>query len=207
MRIVILGAGGHGKVVLDILQAAGGHEVVGFLDADDRHHGQVVLGTPVLGATNLLPKLKREGVAGAIVAVGDNAVRQQLAREVVEAGLELVSAVHPTASVAASASIGPGVVVCRLAAVCVEVRLETACIVNTAAVVDHECVVGAGAHICPGVRLAGRVTVGERAFVGIGASVIQCRQIGEDAVVGAGAVVIDDVEPGEKVVGVPARCK
>lgn len=205
MRVVILGAGGHGKVVLDILRAAGEVEPVGFLDADPALAGTEVLDVPVLGAANLLPKLRGQKVRGAVVAIGDNRARRQYAAMVREHGLELVNAIHPDACVSPTARLGRNVVIAAHAVVCVEAQIADSGIINTAAVVDHECRIGEAVHIGPGALLAGRVCVQPLAFVGMGAKVIQCRTVGEAAIVGAGAVVIEDVPAGCTVVGVPAR--
>jgi UDP-perosamine 4-acetyltransferase len=205
MRIVIIGAGGHGKVVLDILRAAGEVDPVGFLDADLSLAGTQVCGLTVLGPANLLPGLRRQKVKGAIVAIGENRARDQYAALVREHGLELINAIHPRACVSPTAVLGRNVAVAAHATVCVDARVEDSAIINTAAVVDHENVVGRGSHVGPGALLAGRVRVGPLAFVGMGAKVLQCRTIGEGATVGAGAVVRQDVPPWATVVGVPAR--
>lgn len=205
MDVIIAGAGGHGRVVLDILRAGGTHTVVGFLDANLDLKGQVIAGVPVLGHLNLLPKLIAAGVGGAIVAIGDNRVRRSYAQKLVAAGLELINAVHPSAVVSPTAALGRNIVVAAGAIVCTDARVADHAIVNTAAVVDHECEVGQAAHIAPGVRLAGRVWVGEGAFVGIGANVLPCLRVGEYSTVGGGALVRKDVPPGATVVGVPAR--
>jgi UDP-perosamine 4-acetyltransferase len=204
MDVLILGAGGHGKVVLDILRAAGEHKVVGFIDADRTLTGTSVSGVPVLGAPNLLPRLRNKA-KGAIVAIGDNQTRRSYAAMVREHGLELVNGIHPAAAVSPSARVGRNVVVCAGAVVCVEAELADSVIVNTSAVVDHECVVGEAVHVCPGALLAGRVRVGGGAMIGMGAKVIQCLAIGDRAVIGAGAVVIEDVPANATAVGVPAR--
>jgi UDP-perosamine 4-acetyltransferase len=205
MDVIIVGAGGHGRVVLDILRTAGGHRVVGFLDANPDLHGTDVAGVPVLGHLNVLPKLKARGISGAIVAIGDNRVRQRYADKLTAAGLELVQAIHPSAVISSTARIGRNVVVAPGAIVCTDARIADGAIINTAATVDHECDVGQAAFLAPGARLGGRVTVGEGAFVGIGAGVLPCLSIGAHAVVGGGALVRDDVPPGVTVVGVPAR--
>jgi UDP-perosamine 4-acetyltransferase len=205
MQVVIIGAGGHGKVVLDILRAADLHEPAGFIDADPALLGTAPLGLKVLGAMNLLPKLVRQGVRGAVVAIGDSRVRRQCAALVREMGLELVNAVHPSAFVSPTATLGRGVVIAAHAVVSTESRVDDLAIVNTSAIVDHECHVGEAAHICPGARLAGRVRIGAGAFIGLGASIIQCLSVGESATVGAGAVVLEDVPTMATVVGVPAR--
>ncbi|MGC4074616.1 MAG: NeuD/PglB/VioB family sugar acetyltransferase, partial [Nibricoccus sp.] len=170
MDVVIIGAGGQGKVVLDILAAAGGCDVVGFLDADPVLKGQSVGGVPVLGPVNLLGKLWQQKVRHAVVAIGDNRTRRRHLDVLREQGFDLVNAVHPSAVVSPSAAVGRNVVIAAQAAVCVEARVGDGAIVNTAAVIDHECVVGVAAHVAPGVRLAGRVRVRDEAFVGIGAT-------------------------------------
>jgi UDP-perosamine 4-acetyltransferase len=204
-EVVIIGAGGHGKVVLDILRADGRFRPVGFVDNNPSLLDSYVCGLPVLGPINALPRLKRQGVRRAIIAIGDNRQRQRQRGELDAAGFELVNVVHPTAFVSPRATLGRGVVVAPRASVVTEARIGDLAIVNTAAVVDHECEVGEAAHVAPGAVLAGRVRVGRGAFIGIGAKVIQCRSIGAFAVVGAGAAVIHDVPAGATAVGVPAR--
>ena len=206
MDTFIIGAGGHGRVVLDILRGGRAHRVVGFLDANVTLAGCEIAGVPVLGSINHLQKLATQHrVRHAIVAIGDNRVRRGYAKLVEDAGLELINAIHPSATVSPSASIGRNVVIAAGACVCTEASVGDCAIINTHAVVDHECEIGEGVHLCPGVVLAGRVRIGDGAFVGMGAKVIQCRTIGEEATVGAGAVVLNDVPPCATVVGVPAR--
>jgi UDP-perosamine 4-acetyltransferase len=207
MDTLIVGAGGHGKVVLDILRAGGTYKPVGFVDADPSRAGTTVGGLPVFGPINLLPKLRQQHrhLKHAIVAIGDNRARTSTAPRLVEAGLTLINAIHPTAVVSASATLGRNVVVAAQAVVCAEAIVADSVIVNTAAVVEHECEVGEAAHVAPTAALAGRVRVGRGAFVGLGAKVIQCLSVGEFATVGAGAVVIADVPARATVVGVPAR--
>lgn len=206
MQAIIIGAGGHGKVVLDILRSASICEPVGFVDANASLAGQIIGGLPVLGPINLLPKLRQQKkIKSAIVAIGDNRARIKYADLLREQGFDLINAIHPSASVSATASLGQNIVVAPHACICTEAKIADSAIINTAAVVDHECEIGAGAHICPGVHLAGRVRIGARAMIGIGANVIQCIAIGSDAIIGAGAAVIRDVPDGATAVGVPAR--
>jgi UDP-perosamine 4-acetyltransferase len=204
MDVVIVGAGGHGKVVLEILRAAGQHKPVGFLDADPSLAGSTVAGLTVLGYLNALPKI-RSKAKGAIVAIGDNRVRVGYARKLHEAGFELINAVHPSAVISPSAIIGQNVVIAANAVIGTAAKVGDSAIINTSAVVDHECEIGEAAHICPAVALAGRVRIGEGAFVGIGSRVIPCTCVGAHATVGAGAVIIKDVPANATVVGVPGR--
>jgi UDP-perosamine 4-acetyltransferase len=205
MKCLIIGAGGHGKVVLEILHAAKKHEPVGFIDADPSLAGQTIGGLKVLGAANALPKLKAQKIKHAIIAIGDNRARRTYAQLLDQHGFILINAVHPKAIVAKSATLGKGVVIAAGAMVGPEAFIGDLAIINTGALVEHECVIGEAVHIGPTAALAGRVRVGELAFVGLGAKVIQCLTVGAEAVVGAGTVVIRDVAAKTTVVGVPAR--
>lgn len=204
MKVLIVGAGGHGAVVLDILRSAGRYEPAGFMDADPALAGRAIGGLPVLGPLNLLPKLRSQ-FAGAIVAIGDNRVRRGYAAKLRAAGVELLNAIHPSAVVSSTATIGDNVVVAAGAIVGTGANVGSSALLNTGCIIDHECEIGEAAHVGPGAKLAGRVRVGAGALVGIGACVLPCLHIEDDATVGAGAVVVRDVTRGTTVVGVPAR--
>lgn len=205
MDVVIVGAGGQGKVVLDILRAGGRHQPVGFVDAEPAMKGTEICGVQVLGQFNLLPRLRQQKVKAAIVAIGDNRVRLEYARMLVEQGFDLIQAVHPAAVISPAAILGKNVTISAGAILCTHATIGDSTIVNTNAVVDHECEVGEGSHVAPGALLAGRVRVGSGCFIGLGAKIIQCVRVGDRATVGAGAVVIRDVPEDSTVVGVPAR--
>jgi UDP-perosamine 4-acetyltransferase len=205
MDVVIIGAGGQGRVVLDILRAEGRHNALGFLDADPTLAGTTVGGLPVIGRVNQFPRLKDQRIKGAIVAIGESRARRRYAQLILDNGFELISSIHPSAVVSPSASIGRNVVVAPAAIIGPEVQIDDSVIVNTGCIIEHECRIGQGAHICPGAAMAGRVNIGQGAFIGLGSRIIQCLSIGDDAIIGAGAVVISDVPACATVVGVPAR--
>jgi UDP-perosamine 4-acetyltransferase len=205
MDVVILGAGGHGKVVLDILRAADQHRIVGFLDAEASLADTSIDGVKVLGGMNLLPKLRQQKIRGAIVAIGDNRVRVSYARLVADAKLELINAIHPRSIVSTSAELKRNVVVAAGAIICAQAQVGESVIANTGCIIEHECVVGDGSHICPGAILAGRVRVGAGAMVGLGAKVLPCLNVGDFTVVGAGATVTKDLGESLTVIGTPAR--
>jgi sugar O-acyltransferase (sialic acid O-acetyltransferase NeuD family) len=205
MDVVILGAGGHGRVVLDIIQQAKKHKPVGFLDNNKALHGRRVDGLPVLGGLERLPDLKEHGIAAAVIAIGDNGARRAMANIIEESGFQLVNAIHPSAQLASSVTVGKGVVIAAGALVCAHCQVGDYAILNTGCIVDHESMIGTATHVCPGVRLAGHVTVESGAFLGIGATVVQNVRVGFEAVVGAGSVVIQNVDPMTTVVGVPAK--
>ena len=204
MDVLIIGAGGHGKVVLDILRAEGRFRPVAFLDADTTLSGSQVHGLPVLGQVNLLPKL-RQKAQGAIVAIGDNRARAGHVEMLRQQGWEVANAVHPSAVISPTARLGVNVVIAAGAVVGPDAEIGDGVIINTSAVVDHECQIAASVHICPAAALGGRVRIGEQAFIGLGSRIIQCLTIGCQSIVGAGAVVLEDVPDYATVVGVPAR--
>ncbi|HSL84807.1 MAG TPA: acetyltransferase [Thermoanaerobaculia bacterium] len=197
-RAAVLGAGGHAKVVIATLEAAG-WEVVGvFDDAEDRWGGEI-LGLRVRGP---LGAARETAIDGAVIAVGDNRAREDVAGRI---DLPWVAVAHPAAAVHPSAALGPGTVVFAGAVIQPDTIVGRHAIVNTAASVDHDCRLGDFVHVAPGARLAGNITVGDGALVGIGSSVMPGVRIGAWASIGAGAAVVREVERGSTVVGVPAR--
>ena len=201
--LVLVGAGGHAKVVIEVARAEGRFDVMGVVDP--RPPAGRVLGVPALGGDEVLPRLRAEGVAWAFVALGGNAVRERIGAGLRAAGFRLATLVHPSAVVMPSARIGEGVVVMVRAAVSAEACVEDLAILNTGAVVEHDNLIGVAAHIAPLAALAGNVRVGARALVGVGSAVRPGVSIGDDAVVGAGSAVVSDIPPGARVGGVPAR--
>lgn len=201
---IILGAGGHGAVIRDIL-LAGQRRVLGFLDDNPALHVKKVLDTPILGGTGLAPQLAREEGAELVVGIGDNLIRGRLVRMLQEWGVPLTCAVHPSAVIAADVIMEQGVVVMPGAVVNTRSRLGLASVVNTKASVDHDCTLGELSHVAPGAVLNGGVVVERYAVVGAGAVVLEFKRIGENAFVGAGAVVLEDVPSNAVVVGVPAK--
>ncbi|GEM90758.1 hexapeptide transferase [Oceanithermus desulfurans NBRC 100063] len=198
--VFVIGAGGHGKVVVSTLQERG-VEVLGVFDDDAAKWGGRLLGVPVLGGLDLAPEYADRGRF--ILAIGNNDHRARLAERF--ARFDWATAVHPAAYVHPSARLRAGVVVFAGAVVQPETVVGAHSIVNTGTTVDHDCEVGSYVHLAPGVHLAGGVAVGSRAMLGVGASVIPGVRIGEGAIVGAGSVVLRDVSPGETVVGMPAK--
>ncbi|MDA2923068.1 acetyltransferase [Acidobacteria bacterium AH-259-L09] len=202
--VVIVGAGGHGRVVLDVLRSAE-RRVIGFLDDNPSLHRTQVLGTPVLGSTRKAPRLVDKEGASFLVGVADNVVRGKLMNRLRLFDVPFASVVHPAATVASDVMIESGVVVLAGAVVNTGSRLRVGSLVNTSASVDHDCDLGEFAQVQPGSVLTGGVVVGRYAFIGSRAVVLPLKSIGENAYVGAGAVVVRDVSSNEVVVGVPAR--
>lgn len=207
VKVVGLGAGGHAKVVIEILRSHKSYALMGLLDTKPELRGKSVLGVPILGDDDLIPVLKRDGVCRFFVGLGstgDDRRRQRLFELALQHGMKPVDAVHPQAIISPSAELGEGVTIMAGAVINACTRLGENVIVNTGAIVEHDCVIGDHVHIATGAQLASTVRVGTGAHIGAGATVRQCITIGEGAIVGAGAVVVKDVRPHTVVVGVPA---
>lgn len=201
---LIFGASGLGGVVRDILLQCRSHRVVAFLDSDPLKHGRTLDGLPVLGGLEALATARCAGIRCAIVAVGANAARISLAAALENAGFELVSAIHPLASMALSANVSRHVIIGPRVTICVHARIADHCVLSAGSIVDHDGVLEMGAFLHPAVRLAGGTRIGAQATLGIGASVIPGRSVGVGAYVAPGAVVIRDVPAWGAVAGVPA---
>ncbi|CAH0232198.1 NeuD/PglB/VioB family sugar acetyltransferase [Roseomonas sp. CECT 9278] len=199
--ILVLGAGGHGKAVLDLLMA-GGWPIAGVLDGAPRV--AAVLGVPVLGDESRLPALLAAGVAAAHPAIGHNAQRAAAAARLLAAGFALPALVHPAATIGHGATLGEGAAVLARAVIGPEARIARLALVNTGAIVEHDCDIGEAAHVAPGAVLAGGVRIGAGALVGAGAVIRPGVRVGEGAIIGAGAAVLADVPPHETFAGVPA---
>jgi len=202
MRIGILGAGGHAKVVADAILAAGKYHVTGFFDDDPLRHGKVCFGFPVLGP---IDAWRSHSIDSLVVVIGDNRKRKLQYDRLIAAGASLATVIHPAATIGKGVEFGSGTVVFAGVVVNCDTIVGPNSILNTSCSVDHDCVTGGHTHIAPGANLAGQVRLGEGVFVGIGAKLIPGIAVDDWAIIGAGAVVIRDVAKDSKVAGVPAR--
>jgi sugar O-acyltransferase (sialic acid O-acetyltransferase NeuD family) len=206
VRLLIAGAGGHARVVVDaarraVLQGAENHlQPALIVDDNPALHGTNLLGVEVISSV----LFEGNGTFAFHVAIGNNATRER--KFAALAGqLAPASIVHPHASVSESAFLGDGSFIAAQAVIGPLAMLGIGCIINHGAIVDHDCVVGNFCHIAPNATLAGNVRLGQRVLVGAGANVLPGVFIGDDCVVGAGAVVLRDIESGSIQAGVPAR--
>jgi sugar O-acyltransferase (sialic acid O-acetyltransferase NeuD family) len=205
---ILLGCGGHAKVLLEIAQLSGYPVPVAVLDADPLLWGTQLEGVPVAGGDDRMKDLLLQGISHFVVGLGgvkDNRPRQRLYEMAVSTGFVPLTLTHPSAVFSKTACSGPGLQQLPLSVVNAGVRLGVNVLINSGTIVEHDCLVGDHVHVASGARIASTVEIGIGVHIGIGAVIKQCLRIGDYAVVGAGAVVVEDVPAGYTVVGVPAR--
>ena len=192
-RLLIIGAGGHGRVAADIASHCGYRDIA-YLDDAPRDG---VIGTVADAGTYL-------DTADFFVAIGNNLIRERIQRELEAANASIVTLIHPSAVVAGGACVGRGTMIAAGAIICVDVTIGDGVIVNTAASVDHDCTVGDFAHVSVGSHVCGTVNIGSRTWIGAGATVINNVDVGDDCMIGAGAVVVKPIVNSGLYKGVPA---
>lgn len=203
--MVVFGAQGQAKVVVEAIEHAGRHRIAGFVASGPLGFDSPY---PVLGRDTDVARLWKEiGPFDAHIAVGDVAIRRRIAERLAKEidAVTFPPIVHPLSRLAKTAVIEDGAFVAIGATVCADARVGKHAIVNTNASIDHDCVLGAFAFVGPNAALGGTVIAGDGVFIGIGAAILPNLRIGSGAVIGAGAVVIRDVPANATVVGVPAR--
>jgi sugar O-acyltransferase (sialic acid O-acetyltransferase NeuD family) len=192
--VVIIGAGGHARVLLDALQLSA-RKILGFIDPAFAKGAQGPGGLPLLGGDEVLKDLSMSQVqlVNGIGSVGPTTSRDAVYRRGKAAGFTFAQVVHPSAVVSSSAHLGEGAQLMAGCIVQTGAVIGANSIVNTRASVDHDCRIGETVHIAPGATLSGDVRVGDRTHIGTGAVVIQGISIGADSLVAAGAVVYRDL--------------
>jgi sugar O-acyltransferase (sialic acid O-acetyltransferase NeuD family) len=204
-RVIVWGAGGHGKVIVDALLASESCTLVGILDDDKTKAGTSVLGVPVSYSPGSLQTFRQtldfDRVA---IGIGDNYIRSEKFQQVRACGLEPMNVMHPSAHISRFVELGVGVTILAGAVVNPGTIIEDNVCVNTAASIDHDNYLETSCHIFPNATLTGSVRVGRFAYVGSGAVVAPNLVVNQYSQVGAGAVVLKDVPEGALVAGAPA---
>lgn len=199
-KLMVIGAGGHGRVIADA--ALDFYSQVVFLDDDASKLGNEYFGCPVVGTLGDRANCKAE--FDFIAAIGDNSVRANIQKQLENEGFSLATVIHSSAVIGRDVTFGKGTVVLANAVVNTGSHVGDGVIINTCASVDHDCEVGDFVHISPRAVLAGCVSVGKSTWIGAGAVIINCKSICADCIIGAGATVIDDINQAGTYVGVPA---
>ena len=206
-KIILLGAGGHCKAVLDILLSYKEYEITGIIDLKDRV-GTRVMGISVIGTDQDLQGYYRAGISNCFITVGsigNPKQRIELYNIAKKIGFEFPNLYSPSAVVSSSVILGQGNFIAHGAIINVGAKIGNFCIINTGAIIEHDCIIGDFAHLSPGAILSGGVTVGDRSHVGTGSMVIQNLEIGSDVIVGAGSVVTRNINKGMVAYGNPSK--
>ena len=197
ISISIIGAGGHSKVIIDIIRELGNYNIVGIYD--DNKTGYFS-GIKIIGKIAEIDNKKSEYF---IIGIGNDKIRKNIAEEYHQ--LKWATLIHPKTIIAKTATIKEGVVVCAGAIIQTEVDIGKHCIINTNCSIDHESTIGDYCSICPSSTICGQVKVGESSFIGANSTIIQSIEIGKECIIGAGSVVIRNIPNNSKAVGNPAK--
>lgn len=200
--VVIVGAGGHARVVVDILQQNGDYNIVGLVDETNVDGFWEI---PIIGTDENIQDIFNAGARNAFVAIGSNERRKRIISFLEGIGFKLINVISRSAIVSERIKLGTCIAVMPGAVINAGSVIEDGCIINTNASVDHECNLGNCVHIAPGTNIAGNVKIGECTFIGTGSCAVDGITIGANVLVGAGTVLIRDIEDNCTVVGSPAR--
>jgi len=199
--VIIIGGGGHAKVLIDALQA-NGLELLGVVDPVAPVNGSGPLGTPYLGGNDVLDGHAPETISlvNGLGSLPGRDGRRNVFEEFGARGYEFLTVIHPGAVIGAETSLGTGVQIMAGAIVQAGTSIGDNTIINTRACVDHDCQIGRDVHIAPGAVMCGSVIVGDGAHIATGSNIVQSINIGVNAVIGAGSTIVRDVADGEKVI-------
>lgn len=204
-KVVLLGAGGHCRVIIDIVKNYKNIKIIGCTAVEKVKNFPV----PVLGSDEVLPQILAAGKAEyAFVAVGgtgDNTLRKNLYNRILEIGFKSLNIIHPQSIISETASLGMGNVIMAGSIINANVKIGNNNIINTGSIIEHDVKIGSHVHISPGAILAGGVRVGDLSHIGLGAKVVERITIGRNCLLGAGTVIIEDIPDNSVVVGIPGK--
>lgn len=205
-KIVLIGSGGHCKVIIDIIKSTNEYEIVGAINKEPEI-GKV-LGIPIIAGDDELEELYSNGINNAFICIGalnNINLRNMIYKKLKKIGFESPILIHNNSIVSEFACIGEGTCIMPGAVVNASVEVGKNCIINTGCIIEHDCKIGDNVHISPRACLGGEVIIGENSHIGIGSTIIQGIHIGSNVTIGAGAVVINDINDNSTAVGIPAK--
>lgn len=208
-EVVLLGGGGHARVVIETAQKyCRQYRIIGITEEDRSLIGHEISGIPVMGDDSILPELYVKGLKYAFIAVGvtkNQELRNKLQKKITTIGFESINIIHGKSIRSEDIEIGTGNIIMAGCIINTGTSIGSNCIINTGSIIEHGCRIGDNVHIAPGAVLSGGVAVEENSMIGAGAVVIQNVTIGRNSIIGAGSTVILDIPPDSIAVGVPAR--
>jgi UDP-perosamine 4-acetyltransferase len=202
-KIIIIGAGGHAKVIIDILRTSSEYDFVGLIDP--QHLGKTILGVPVIGDDSKLEMIYEEGVRTVFVAIGNNQQRGQISNYVKKIGFSITNAISNYSYVSSTVKLGEGIAIMPGAVINPDSYIGDNSIINTGSTIDHDCIISKNVHIAPGCNIAGNVKIGEGSFIGIGTKIIPDISVGSSTIIGAGSLVTTNIPSGCTAFGAPAK--
>lgn len=200
-NLIIIGAGGHGKVIADIAFQMNKWEEIYFLD--DYSNEQDIMGFKVVGTSKSILEFQKD--SDFIVGIGNNDIRQKINRQLELIDVPIATLIHPNATVGLDVQISKGTVVMAGSVINTSTKIGKGVIINTGTSIDHDCVIGDFVHLSPGVHIAGTVSVGNRTWIGIGSSLVNNISISKDIIVGAGSTVLRNLTDEGIYVGSPLK--
>ncbi|WP_027624877.1 acetyltransferase [Clostridium lundense] len=206
-KIVLIGAGGHCKVIIDIIKSTNKYEIIGITDNEKKGY---LLDIPIIGNDDVLSDIYSKGVKNAFICIGalnDMKIREKIFNNLKSIGFKLPILKHKNSIVSLYAEIGEGNCIMAGAIINAGARIESNCIINTASIIEHDCKIGFNCHISPNASIGGNVTIGHNSHIGIGSIIIQNVNIGSNVTIGAGSVVINNIDNDKLVVGIPGKVK
>lgn len=204
-QAIVIGAGGHCRVLLSLLAACGTHHVLGIVDNSEPIVGEVIMGANVIGSLACLEAFRMRTDLDIFLAIGDNELRRTLWHRVKDICLATPNLISPQAIIDPNAHLGNANVICARSFIGPKAVLGDNNLVNTAAVLEHEVRIGSHCHFAPSSTIAGRSQLGDRCFVGAGATIIDNVKLGDDITIGAGATVVNNINNSGVYIGIPAR--
>ena len=209
IEVIVLGSGGHAKVVIDILYQMVTYKIIGVTSVDLKQ-GSFFQGYEVLGDDNVLPLYKQNGIKHVVMGIGgyrDNNLRKTLFQKIKSLGFDFVNVIHPQSIISETSKFGEGVTIFPGAIINTEVKIGDNVIIATGASVDHETIIENHVLVSAGVTIGANSIIKESALLALGSKVISGITIGSNALIAAGAVVVNDIRDNQKVFGLPAKKK
>ncbi len=204
-KIVIIGGGGHAKVVISILKKINTYEIVGYTDIKNRGE---ILGVKYIGNDSILKNLYKNGVKNAVLGLGfikSNKKRKNVLKEISNIDFNYPAIISNNSVINEDVTTGMGTVIMDGVVINSGTKIGNFCIINTRSSIDHDCIIKNHAHIAPGVTLSGGVEIGDNVLIGTGANIIQYKKVVDNAIIGAGSTVVEDINESGLYGGIPTK--